>query len=575
MIHESSKTVVLPDTFKESDNFIGAYLFSIARKLDYTVRLLPYSGKTREIEAQQEKIQLGIYMSLSDGTNTFRFTKKIDGYEIGRTLSRAQQIVGALGSAGMDSSVLRENQVYFGNVRPPKGTKPKEKVIKEQYIVHTLPSLFKETDVADELSRILAVFLRRSWVLVDPMVLWKNLVPYITPYSEVVTQACSKEIVLEPPKGKREAVTKQKVPQKVRNNSLMLKEELEFLNLISSPIWQPTPWESLSQEDWASQIWIHGLDKIKKELSAQYNYRASFLSKLATVTTKRLRDLRKALNNDRLRKSDVKAQDLTNLILSRENPVKQLSQEILSMDPQGLLFLREYYLGGYIKWRDAGGESDLREYIQSQLPIDIISNDFYSDLAKLEEEKLAKLSSLRDSFMEKEATQKAMLSDLKKKFGATFVDKWTLNVQNFDPVEYLVSKGATVIPAQKKGVIPPHDQIKPRPGKREKLAAFVKDSPTTIRLDSGEWCLDLTESDLYEVYKKIVPSESAKSKQSWDKLTLIQQLGEIVEWSDDDDIKLLPDSLSFLEPISRMDSERERQAAVREFCRLQNVRLKG
>jgi len=105
---------------------------------------------------------------------------------------------------------------------------------------------------------------------------------------------------------------------------------------------------------------------------------------------------------------------LTNLILSRENPVKQLSQEILSMDPQGLLFLREYYLGGYIKWRDAGGESDLREYIQSQLPIDIISNDFYSDLAKLEEEKLAKLSSLRDSFMEKEATQKRCSLTLKR-----------------------------------------------------------------------------------------------------------------------------------------------------------------
>jgi hypothetical protein len=448
-------------------------------------------------------------------------------------------------------------------------------VNKEQYIVHTLPSIFQEVDVADELSRILAVMLRRSWVLVDPDVMWKNLVPYVLPYSEVIAMACSKEIVLEPPRGKREAVTKYKVPQKVRNNKLMLKEELEFINLISSPIWQPTPWENISQDAWASQIWIHGLDKIKSELSAQYNFRASFLSKLATVTTKRLRDLRKALNNDRLRKSDVKAQDLTNLILSRENPVKSFSQEILSMDPQGLLFLREYYLGGYRDWRDAGGTSELREYISSQIPIDIISSEFYVDLAKSEEEKLTKLASLRDSFMEKDATQKAMLRDLKTKFGSTFVDKWTLNLQDFNPKEYLTSKGSIVIDAKAKGIIPPHEQVKPRPGKAEKLVKFVKDSSSTLRVEKGVWEIELSEDRLYQVYENLTPDKYIISRTSWDKLPLYKQLSEISDWIDDEDLSTLPETLSFLVPISKMDSENERKAATREFCQLQRVSLSG
>jgi len=573
LIHESTKTVVLPESFKEADNFIGAYLFKICRQLGYDVRLLPYNGARRTLEPYAEKVTLGIYMSLSDGSNSFRFTKKTDGYEIGRTISRAQQLIGALNSNRLDGSVLRENQLYFGNARPKKGTKPKEKVTETVYIVHTFPGLFQESAWDQELSRILALMLRRSWVNVDPEVLWKNLVPNIIPYSDVVLQACSKEIVIEPPRGKREAITKPKVPQKVRSNALVLKPELDFLNRISGPIWSPTPWEGLSQDQWAVQLWATGLDKIKTELSAQYNFRANFLSKLASVTTKRLKDLRVALGQDRLRKSDVKAQDLANLITSRENPVKDFTGEILSIDPQGTLFLREYYLGGYQDWSRAGGSADFLDYIRTQVPLDIVNDGFYEELVKSESTKLEKLRGLYDEVRAKESTQKLMLSELKKKYGSHFVDKWHLSIQDFDPLEYLKSKGAKVIDNDpKKGIIPPHDQQKPKVPKL-KLGALVKNKDGSLEVKKMTHKLGLDEEDLWEYYNKVTPDESLKGRKVWDKLTLISQIQNIAVWLDEDDAEQIPPGLAFLHPVILMGEDEDRITFVNEFFGLNDVTL--
>jgi hypothetical protein len=517
MIHESLRTVVVPETFKEADNFIGLYTLKAARKLGYTVRFIPYVGAKNDIPKDIEEISLGIYMSLSDSEANFRFTKKIDNYEKGRTFARSQAILGALLSNGMDSSLLKENHTYFGNFKPKAGADDKDKKPKEDYWIHTLPSFILEKDLAQECAKVILTIMRQSWALLNPSTLWNNMVPHVVPYGTIVRENCAKEVVVEPAKGKKKAVTAKKVPQKVRSNALLLSAELSIINRYAEPLFKPTPFENLSQDEWVQSVWANGLPSIKKDLSTQYGLRATFLSRLASLTTKRLRLLRATSETHKTkRKADVTVSDLSSLLLGRVNPVQDFAQEILSLDPTGELFLKEYFLGEQLDWSKVGGGSNLLDQVKEKIALDIDSIGVYSELLSEQQEKRQQIALFLASYKLKEDARNAFFLDLQNKYGANLVNKWHANVLTYDFPEAMAAKGKISNKGKKDPRHPqvPHEpkksqgEAKKAKPKKQKFTFTCNSDGVTVQGASDE--LSNLISELWELYPTF--SENPRQK---------------------------------------------------------------
>jgi hypothetical protein len=509
LISDALKTIVIPASFKNPDNYIGHYIIAQAKELNYSIKLLPVEQeKLTDITEYDSKIGLGIFMSLHDGENQFRFTKKTDPYEIGRTIVRSQQIIGFL--AGTDKKagpeVLKANNFYFGNVQSKTAAlkkdleaagvtgkgKAKQSVATSEYWFKTAPSLFQESMWSQQLSKILVTLMRKSYVFCTSEALWDNIVPNMMSYSDVVRSYCTRSIVTVPARGRAAAVTVERVPTKPRNNNLLLKQELSLIDRLSSCLWEPTIWEDTPSDEWARILLANGLDLIKSDLAKVYNGRAVFLSKLAAVTTKRLQAIR-ALPGDlkNKRKSDITPDILANLLLSRSNLTDALVSEITALDPSGDLFLKEWASGSRLSSLMTDKSSVVMDNIRRAIAIEITRDGFYSELRNASAEQTAALTHFQNRISAELAAKQAWLDNLNNRYGQSTTEKWKANLRDFDPYDVLANRlsamGIHYKPKNKgKKPIPPHGQKKPTPGisNRERLSKLAKESKELLAFET-------------------------------------------------------------------------------------------
>jgi hypothetical protein len=490
-IMEEAKIIILPSTFKEPDNSIGHLMLQLSRKLGYEIRLLPVSQTSLEEPSEfYQKTGLGMFMSLDDSKYMFRFTKKIDPYENGRTIARSQQVIGALNHLhASGQEVLKPNNFFFGNVqskaatiksdleaqetRAPKKRK-KESVQTSPHWVKTAPALFWEKDHRQNLVKVLVSLLRKSWVLVDPDILWDNTVPYIVSYAEMVRSYCTRSIVTVPARGRTPAVTKDKVPQKPRSNNLLLKAEISLIDRISAPLWESTPWERITSDEWAQCVLANGIGKIKTDLTSLYSARATFLSKIAALTTKRLQELRKLSETLKYkRKGDITQDLLENMLLARADPVDAFVSEIVGLDPTGDLFLKEWATGTVTQRLKGDKSAPLMNEIKRSIRLEILQDGFYTDILSRREESLAQLVRHKERMQLEAQERSAWISTLKEQYGSETIDKWSANLKDFNFKDSLWGaldpELRKMVPKSKgKTKIPPHEPLKPSPSRKVK-----------------------------------------------------------------------------------------------------------
>jgi hypothetical protein len=459
-INVTERLIVVPATFKNPDNSIGHAILRWSRRLNYKIKVIPYyEDKMTDISDWNDKIGMGIFMSSDEleGKCLFRFTKKQDPYEVGRTCVRSAQILGALATIGHGPETLKLNDFYFGNAGAKKkgivkayqeqlleekgGTGKKKKREPEEYWTHSAPALFREHEWRKELSDLLIQLLRQSYVLVDEDTLWTGIVPYTVTYSEVVQAYCAREVVVEPQRGKRPALTKLRVPSKPKANALLLKDELRIIDTVSAPLWQPTPWEKLSQADWAEALFANGLSKIREDLVKLYTARGNFLSKLSSVTTKRLQTLRAM--SDRLkqkRKSDITVSDLDEMLLSRDDPISMFANELIAIDPDGSTFLKEWMSGTTNERLMVDKSQPVLERIRIAISLVVTQEGVYQIMKDRTVEREAQFRAAREAVLSKQAAHDAWLMDLERTYGRSTIAKWKANLVDFDLGDTLLRK---------------------------------------------------------------------------------------------------------------------------------------
>jgi hypothetical protein len=457
-------------------------MIEAAIKLGYEVKILQYDkSKLREIAEFDENLSLGIFMSLSDQEHTFNFTKKTDPYEIGRTVARAQQVIGMLAALYNEGGLelLKANDYYFGNLQSKssqikrdlknleesKDNKPKKSVASKKYWLHSAPALFQEKEWADQLTKVLATLLRESYRIIPGQTLYNNLVPNLMTYSEVIRGYCTRSIITVPARGRNPAVTVDKVPVKPRANNLLLKEEIAVIDRLSSKLWEPTPFEKLSQEEWAETLLANGLKSIKSDLVRIYNDRATFLSKLASLTTKRLQAIRHMTPDSKTRrKSDITAEILGDSLLARTDNVDSFAVELMGLDPTGDLFLKEWATGDIYEGLLADRSQPVIQRLKQAIIVDLTQSDLYNTLVSKKAESLETVRRYRDNLKTESDAYQAWVREMKEKHGDHFISKWKSNLRSFD----LSAANANIMPRQdgkkiiyKVGLSVPHMSSKP------------------------------------------------------------------------------------------------------------------
>jgi len=515
LISKQQMLIVLPDTFKDPGNHIGHYMLKAANMLKYKVKLQPYDrGKLRDQAEFDKNLALGFYMSLTDGECQFNFNSKIDAYESGRSIARAQMLLGFLSDLDIkgSSEVLRANDYYFGNLQSKSGqikkdlrklednkdAKPKKSTVGKKYWLHTAPALFMESEWDQHLTKVLSILMKDTHALMPANTIMSNLMPNLLTYSEVVRGYCTRSIVTVPARGRTPAVTVDKVPVKPRANNLLLKEEIAVIDRISASLWEPTPWERMNPQEWADNLLTNGLNTIKTDLVRIYSDRASFLSKLASLTTKRLQIIRAmAPEMKTKRKSDITPEILGNAILTRPNPLEAFTSEVMGLDTNGDLFVKEWASGVRFLSIMQDKSHPMIERIKTSIRSDIVNSDPYSSLIAKREDMKAHIDAFRKQASDEARETSRYWETLKQTHGPS-LQKWKSNFVIKDLRER-INVGRTVETALTGEMYTRQRRVPHSSTKQAPFQADAKAAKKGRLIESTDWPWDKTRAGVIDM----------------------------------------------------------------------------
>jgi hypothetical protein len=352
MINVSGKVLYLPSTVKDEDNLLVQSMAVLGEKLGYTVRTIPYGErKVRELSVASLKLATGVSFAVLDGERKFNIHMKEDLYELGRTYARAQQIIGAVeAKQSLSLDCLKRNNRFFGN-NPSEVSVDGKVRTPVSYLAKTIEHCFIEEEWGHHLRIILNTLLRRSHILVDQDVLTAAVKDNIIQYSECVTLFATREVVITPGAGKRPSITARRVPKKPKANSLLLKSEMAVIDGISDDLFKAL--SGTDKDSWYEAIINQGWKTIKTSIVERANHRSEYLAKFASMTTKRLNEIRKISDSNKTkRKRDVTSTDVTSMLERRLDRLDTFAKEILSLDPTGKLLLGKYFSKHHTNFAD-------------------------------------------------------------------------------------------------------------------------------------------------------------------------------------------------------------------------------
>lgn len=108
-------------------------------------------------------------------------------------------------------------------------------------------------------------------------------------------------------------------------NAMLLNEELEIMKIISGPFFSSV--EDL-RKDYHDKLFELGYSEFAKLVSKRYGVRHVILQNIASVTTKRLQNLRKTVNIGDIKKKQVTRERLVTYLSQIKSPLESFSEEL-------------------------------------------------------------------------------------------------------------------------------------------------------------------------------------------------------------------------------------------------------
>jgi hypothetical protein len=334
-LNTTEGTVYLPSTISDDENNIVRSMGVLAKDLGMTVVLIPYGErKVEQLARETYKYAAGVSFVILDYKRHLVVKGKSDLYEEGRTFARAQQIIGGFSkikSLGLDA--LRKSNRWFGN-NPNEHEGSGRSRVPVAYTAKGVHNLFIEKEWAKELGSLLLNLLHKSFDLLSEDEKRLALSENIRPFSECVSAFMERTRVVTPASGRKPAVTKRKIPRLPRDNPILTKNEMLFVNDILKPIFTfPAP---KNNSEWLEVILNSKWSDVRASMEGQAIARDELLTRFAALTTKRLQNIRKSVPGveKNARKVDIKDTILNTFLISRGDPYGEFAAELASLDPQ-------------------------------------------------------------------------------------------------------------------------------------------------------------------------------------------------------------------------------------------------
>jgi hypothetical protein len=111
-INRQEKKIRLPKGFLDTDYIIGNYVIVLAHSLGYDIELYVYSGQTKELTGDEEKLATGISFSISDTDIVLNLSNSaVNPYEEGRKYARSQYILGLANQYKFTGALKKKKQM--------------------------------------------------------------------------------------------------------------------------------------------------------------------------------------------------------------------------------------------------------------------------------------------------------------------------------------------------------------------------------------------------------------------------------------------------------------------------------
>jgi hypothetical protein len=342
-ISSVDKYILIPEAKEEDHPNRPLYkaLAVIADKLGYTVYELPeYTGKKKDISEDSEKFSCGISFTVSDTSNHFNMSEKMDLYEDGRTYARSQQIIGIFSdNVKLGLNALKKNHRFFGN-NPGETKIVGRSSVPVSYKARTIRNIFREENWSEQLEALTNSLLHKYHVFLEQDVRDIEIRKNCITYSDAVLTYCSREIVTGKVRG--QDIIKVKVPHKPRSSNLLLKEEQKVINDLIDPLFSDGI--PAGVDKFVDYVLEKGFNHVIKALKEKASKKAEFLQKFSSLTTRRLTQLRAESPSElkSKRKKDLGVHHVQTLIAKRANPYDDFVNEVLNLDPKLEIFLSQF-----------------------------------------------------------------------------------------------------------------------------------------------------------------------------------------------------------------------------------------
>ena len=180
---------------------------------------------------------------------------------------------------------------------------------------------------------------------------------------------------------KKPEVKKSRVPERPKQSSMFLKEEIAYINKISQPLFEMPKAMTSSHELWEA-LQVSQTETFKgllRKLHILMNRRQDFTRKFASITTKRLSQLRRlGAKYTHKRKRDVVSEDILSLCATRADPSVKFAEELERFDPKYGGLLRAYRME-----EDSGELSRMKSLCNLALQVEGSLREIYKHASSL------------------------------------------------------------------------------------------------------------------------------------------------------------------------------------------------
>jgi hypothetical protein len=319
ILHKEKRILIPKGIINDEANLIGLMIGKLACDMGYGLELYnstkySYDEPTREVR----NFFLGMCIGTDDLIN-LKIRVRNDIVETGRACSFAIRVRGHFrNKLWLGTEALRRDQTFFGN--DPKVDK-KTKALSEYMILDSyLAQYLSDKTEVGELRRLITACLESVGLSgMEPHNLKACISSNVVSYSDIIDRFRRKPLGEMKPKkrdGKKSELGK--LPEKPSSSPLITKEEMDEYHTLTTFIWSALdPYT----KEYMERLNTETYKGLVARVQSVFNIRWEMLTAFATVTTRRLQELKKLEEDKKITKRKVDESALAKLLTRRRDPV--------------------------------------------------------------------------------------------------------------------------------------------------------------------------------------------------------------------------------------------------------------